>query len=219
MHRLYGQLPPVRTVSLPYPVPTATPGSPISGPQNTNLTSPSDSSWLKTPRLTPLGSVSENFPRVNIASHDVKLVGGATPCDPAGPTPAATTPASPAPDLTGQPLFYGSLASSQHLEVLYGDQLSTPMVPPISSGTTPPEIFPNIGLPVLNHGTTFTPAHRLSSKPILSPHGIPVPSSGAIPPVQMRSVQHGRFQGQFSGNFMVQTPSSPHNHNYLPKCF
>jgi hypothetical protein len=35
----------------------------------------------------------------------------------------------------------------------------------------------------------------------------------------MRSVNDGRFQGQFSSCFLVQTPSSYHNGNYLPKCF
>jgi hypothetical protein len=35
----------------------------------------------------------------------------------------------------------------------------------------------------------------------------------------MRSAQQGRFLGPVFSNFMVQTPSSPHNRNYLPKCF
>ena len=102
---------------------------------------------------------------------------------------------------------------------MYGALLPSSLVPPTPPGAPPPGIFPNIGPPALSAVSTFTPTNRLSYKPILSPHGIPVPTSGAIPPVQMRSVQHGCFQGQFSSCFVVQTPSSPHNGNYLPKCF
>ena len=93
------------------------------------------------------------------------------------------------------------------------------LVPPISPGTPPPGIFPNIGPPTLCDGTTSTPGIGLYLKLIPPSRGIPVPSSGAIPLVQMRSAQQGRFLGPVFSNFMVQTPSSPHNRNYLPKCF
>ena len=79
-----------------------------------DLTPPADSSWSKAPRMTPLGSVSENFQRVIHPSHDVMPPGGATPADPAAPTPAVPTPASPAPGLAQQTRIYESLDSQQH---------------------------------------------------------------------------------------------------------
>ena len=144
---------------------------------------------------------------------------GSYPGDPAAPVHGTTTPASPAPDKTRQLRIYESLASKQHLGVLHGDPQPPLLVPTTPPGTPSSETFPNIGPPALSDGTTFTPAERLSSKPILSPHGIPVPSPGATSPVQMRSVKNGYFQSQFSSCFLVQTPSSYHNGNYLPKCF
>ena len=143
------------------------------------------------------------------------LVGGATPGDPAAPVPATITPASPTPDKTRQPNIYGSLASKQHFAVLYGDPLPSSLVPPTPPGAPPPGTFPDIGPPALNHGTIFTQADRLYSKPILSPHGIPLPSPGATSQVHIHSVKHGCFQSQFSSHFVVQSPTRPRINNCL----